>query len=201
MEAAAEAKKNGITPRFQAMFDYKNYFSKHRFQFLVKFYPKLLIGRHELSSPAVSVFLHLAAKHPTIDVFRCVFASGLSLYPIKRGINLLHQKNAIGESPYMLMCEDHGKKATGAVIRETLQSYNATPYDPVDAFVYATTENTIRLDGVYSLLRTHPDILQLSLRSDTTTTTATATTSGTEGSTKASFPLPDSKRKYRKRKR
>merc|ERR1711966_94130 len=56
-------KKDSIPQRFQAMFEWNNYFSKHRFRFLVKFYPEWLIGRHKLSSPAVSVFLHLATKY------------------------------------------------------------------------------------------------------------------------------------------
>ena len=150
----------------------------------------------------VTVFLHLAAEHPTMDAFRCVFATGLSLYPNMVGINLLHQKDPLGKSPYRMMCEKHGKKATGTVIRETLQSYNTTPYNPIDAFVYAATKNKIRLDGVYSILRTHPDILQLLLASDVTTTSAAAAATTTNcGTTTVSFPLSESKRKDRKRKR
>ena len=49
------------------------------------------------------------------------------------------------------MCKTHGKKTTGDIIRGILQGYNATPYDPVDALVYAVTETKVRLDGVYSL--------------------------------------------------
>ena len=193
---------NDPTRYFEEIFRDKKYFWKHRFLFLFKCIPTRF-NPHQQQS--ISLFLRWAADHPTMDAFRCVFATALSLYPNKVGINLLHQKNAMGKSPYTMMCAKHPKKATDDVIRETLQSYNATPYDPVDAFVYAATENKIRLDGVYSLLRTHPDILQLLLSSDTTTTTSAATTTttySTEGSTTASFSsLPESKTKYRKRKR
>ena len=158
--------------------------------------------KHRRRQPVL--FLHLAAEHPTTDAFHmhCVFATGLLLYPNMVGINLLHQKDPLRKSPYGMMCEKHGEKATGTVIREALQSYNATPYDPIDTFVYAATENKIRLDGVYSILRTHPDILRLLLlASDTTTTFAAAAAAANCGTTTASFPLSESKRKHRKRKR
>ena len=188
------------TRYFEEIFRGKKYFCKHRFLFLSKC---MLTQFKPQQQQIISILLQRAAGHPTMDAFRCVFATALSLYPNKVGINLLHRKSAMGKSPYMIVCAKHGKKATDDVIRETLQSYNATPYDPVDAFVYAATENKIRLDGVYSLLRTHPDILQLLLSSDTTTTSAATTTAtcSTEGSTTASFSLPESKKKYRKRKR
>ena len=155
--------------------------------------------KHRRRQPVL--FLHLAAEHPTTDAFRCVFATGLSLYPIMVGINLLHQKDPLRKSPYGMMCEKHGEKATGTVIREALQSYNATPYDPIDTFIYAATENKIWLDGVYSILRTHPNILRLLLASDTTTTSAAVAAAANCGTTTASFPLSELKKKHRKRKR
>ena len=177
--------------------DKRNYFSKHRFRFLSHYYPEQYIS-HTLSD----LNLHLASGHRTIEAFRCVFATGLSLYPKKKGINLLHRngKGPMSKSPYMMMCAKHGRKATGALIHETLQSYNSTPYDPVDAFLYAAIDNTVRLDGAYSMLRTHPDILQqLQLPLDTTTSTYA---SDTNSSTTALFSVPaESKSKHRKRKR
>ena len=187
---------------------------------MCEFHPEQLIVRHtgttrsankphhpvfkkhrKKSPPPVSVlFLHLAASHATIDAFRSVFSTGLSLYPKKKGINLLHQKNEIGDSPYMVMCKTHEKKTTGDVIRVILQGYNTTPYDPVDALVYAATESNIRLDGVYLLLRTHPDVLQRLLCADTTITAAASSTAATAKSTTSCFILPESKMKYRKRK-
>lgn len=178
------------------VFDDK-YFRKHRFRFLSDFYPEEAV----ISRGLYKTSLYVAAEHRTIDAFRCVFATGLSLYPKKKGINLLHQKGPMSKSPYMIMCDKLGRKATGALIHETLQSYNFTPYDPVEAFLYAAIDNTVRLDGVYSMLRTHPDILlQLQLSLDTSTTSTS--TSDTDSSTTASLSVPaESKRKHRKRKR
>ena len=60
------------TRYFEEIFRDKKYFWKHRFLFLSKCMPTLFNPHQQ---QLISLFLRWAAGHPTMDAFRCVFAT------------------------------------------------------------------------------------------------------------------------------
>jgi len=123
----------------------------------------------------------LVAFISTIPGFRSAFDLGLRYYPIKKGINLLFQKDGDGDTPFQLACDNFGRDEVMKVIEDTLllssqqqQEQRAAdddddddnsnnfvgPYNIIDAFMMAAMDEQVHFDCVYFLLRRQPDLLQ-----------------------------------------
>ena len=107
-----------------------------------------------------------------IQWFQSVFKAGIMYFPKKKGMFLLFRTNIFGSTPFKNACKQFGRNEVVKVVENTIVEYysgnnnnnnntiNIIPYNPVDAFLTAVSDENIHLDGAYFFLRRHPDILK-----------------------------------------
>ena len=134
-----------------------------------------------------------------------VFEYGIRYYPKKKGISLLFFKRSHGlrRTPFQLACKEFGfgYEEVMKVVEDTLIRYSDTPINITEALTMAAIDENIHLDGVYFLLRRHPDILHKILSPSSSSSTPVVATAATSTSTTTTNNNNTYIFKLRKRKR
>ncbi|OEU07425.1 hypothetical protein FRACYDRAFT_251230 [Fragilariopsis cylindrus CCMP1102] len=129
---------------------HQSIFPRKRFQFLVEWYPFVLIRPDEFGY----VPLHRAVSMSSIHASQAVFEYGIRYYPKKKGISLLFMKDNNGKTPIQIAFMK--TKLRGKVMKITedvLTRYsssssdnNNTSINTVEALVMAAIDENIHLD-------------------------------------------------------
>ena len=196
-------------------------FPEKRFRFLIEWEPSALIRPDRNGF----VPLHDTLRYSSIlQGFRSVFEAGIRYFPEKKGINLLFRKSRHHfdecKTPFQHACKKYGRGKVMGIIEDTLgldfqrqrsldgssnNNKNNTevgPYNIVDTFITAAIDKDVHLDGVYFLLRRHPDLLvELLPSSESTTLDVAAVVAETETKTVDSYNNNGYDSKQHKRKR
>jgi hypothetical protein len=137
---------------------HNNYFPERRFRYLVNFDPTCYCNRQ----PSI---YRIWLQQNDIDVFQIVFELGALHFPTEMGF-LFHLDKNDGYNPFDRACYEFGTEKVTKIIEDVLVTGNH--YDDevesdgdcdniiLKALIYAATNSTVHLDGVYLLLRRDP---------------------------------------------
>ena len=135
-------------------------FPEQRFRCLVDFDPNSF---YKNKFPIYRLWL----EDNNASVFRIMFELGMLHFPTQMGF-LFHRDypshTGNCETPFCRVCQKHGTEKVDKIIRDVLAKHNqhgsesnTETINMDEAFLYAATNPSVHLDGVYFLLRRDPD--------------------------------------------
>jgi len=113
--------------------------------------------------PNGRLLLHHTSTYCTIEAFKIELEAGLRHFPRKFGF-LFHKDNS-GMTPFKYACDNYGEEATKDIVDSFFiaaqkEFSSVTKPWSMDVFLSAISDEKFDLDGLYSVLRRDPAMLQ-----------------------------------------
>ena len=131
------------------------------FEYLVNWNPEALLKSEGWDN---GLLPHLVGTSSTHNVFITTMQLGLIYFPNKFGF-MFHIDQQSGMTPFKYLCDtynlrDQFSQLFFRLFREPEDSITAYPWKKKEAFMMLVTNDKVHLDGLYSMLRQDPNLLQ-----------------------------------------